>query len=43
VEHSGGVVSQIRLFDREFTADEVAALACSEVRVPAGMITCLAA
>jgi len=43
VEHSSGVVSQIRLFDHEFTADEVAALACSEVRVPAGMITCLAA
>lgn len=43
VEHSSGAVSQIRLFDQEFTADEVAALACSEVQVPADTITCLAA
>jgi len=43
VEHSAGVVSQIRLFDQEFSADEVAALACSEVQVPANMISCLAA
>ena len=43
VEHSGGVVSQIRLFDSEFSADEVAALACSEVQVPVDTITCLAA
>lgn len=43
VEHSAGVVSQIRLFDQEFSADEVAALACSEIQVPANTISCLAA
>jgi len=34
VEHSSGAVSQIRLYDRALTADEVAALVCSEIRVP---------
>lgn len=34
VEHSSGAVSQIRLYDRALAADEVAALACSEIRTP---------
>jgi hypothetical protein len=43
VEHSSGAVSQIRLYDRALTADEIATLACSEIRIPLTTIRCLAA
>lgn len=39
-ESSSGAVSQIRLYDRPFTANEVAALACAEIRVPLGTHPC---
>ena len=39
-EYSGGAVSQIRLYDRPLTADEVAALACTELRIPLGTRPC---
>jgi len=32
-EHSSGAVSQIRLFDLALTANEVAALACTELAI----------
>jgi hypothetical protein len=34
VEHSSGAVSQIRLYDRALSAEEIAALVCSEIRIP---------
>ena len=40
VEHSSGAVSQIRLYDRALTADEIAALACSENRLPLANSAC---
>jgi Concanavalin A-like lectin/glucanases superfamily len=39
-EYSSGAVSQIRLFDRPLTADEVAALACAEIRIPLATHPC---
>jgi Concanavalin A-like lectin/glucanases superfamily len=39
-EYSSGAVSQIRLFDRPLTANEVAALACAEIRVPLATHLC---
>jgi len=40
VESSSGAVSQIRLYDRPLTANEVAALACAEIRVPLATHPC---
>ena len=42
-EYSSGAVSQIRLYGRALSAEEVAALTCSEIRVPLTAIQCLAA
>ena len=39
-EHSSGTVSQIRLFDRSLTANEVAALACTEFLIADTTPTC---
>jgi hypothetical protein len=39
-EHSSGAVSQIRLFDRPFTASEVAALACTELAIADATFSC---
>jgi Concanavalin A-like lectin/glucanases superfamily len=39
-EYSSGAVSQIRLFDRSLTADEIAALACAEIRMPLATHPC---
>jgi hypothetical protein len=39
-EYSSGAVSQIRLYDRPLTANEVAALACAEIRVPLATHPC---
>ena len=39
-EHSSGAVSQIRLFDRAFTASEVAALACTELAIADATSSC---
>jgi Concanavalin A-like lectin/glucanases superfamily len=40
VEFSSGAVSQIRLYDRELTTDEIAALACSDIRLPLANSAC---
>jgi Concanavalin A-like lectin/glucanases superfamily len=39
-ESSSGAVSQIRLYDRPLTANQVAALACAEIRVPLATHPC---
>lgn len=39
-EYSSGAVSQIRLYDRRLTANEVAALACAEIRIPLATHPC---
>ena len=39
-EYSSGAVSQIRVYDRPLTANEVAALACAEIRIPLATHTC---
>jgi Concanavalin A-like lectin/glucanases superfamily len=39
-EYSSGAVSQIRLYDRPLTANEVAALACAEIRIPLATHPC---
>jgi Concanavalin A-like lectin/glucanases superfamily len=40
-EHSSGTVSQIRLFDGALTANEVAALACTEIAIADPAFPCL--
>jgi hypothetical protein len=39
-EYSSGAVSQIRLYDRPLSANEVAALACAEIRIPLATPPC---
>lgn len=39
-EYSSGAVSQIRLYDRALTANEIAAIACAEIRVPLSNHAC---
>lgn len=39
-EHSSGAVSQIRLFDLAFNANEVAALACTEIAIVDATFPC---
>ena len=40
IEFSSGAVSQIRLYDRDLSSDEIAALACSEIRLPLANSAC---